>query len=495
MPANCDGPDQGPATFIEGDSRMKRAVSIAAALVLAGGTLSGTVFAQQGGIFARSGYNGTKPAVIPAGLSKATPVATAKAIPGRSKPAQHMEELPKPSRGPNNGQMMGVPMEQYHGDGGYYPSDGYVGEGFGGYGHGGGSCGPECYSGDCYGCDDCCSTDYGYNSPSWWDCFDCCGLVGTKGNQPRWYFVGDYLYVRANFSEAVAYLEHNDDSTPLEFHDTFHELNFRHESSYRLGCCDEQLRFMYTRMTSSASGRTTDPNAIGPFETSPGPGGILEYYGNVDSHSWDLEYAKTIPLGGSCASQCGDCCGCDPCGCGDACCPPPCPAWDITWSGGLRFANVEWQRRYDSFNFQTESGRDARTTMDFEGGGPRFGLEGRRYFGERNWCSLYLRGDISLLLGNLQFNTNRVSFDDTPPDVVETLSSHNRNIIPVTEIEAGATVQLTKWSRFSTGYLFGAWHDLGFRDQFDFATFLETNYDDANILGWDGYFARLELCY
>ena len=49
--------------------------------------------------------------------------------------------------------------------------------------------------------------------------------------------------------------------------------------------------------------------------------------------------------------------------------------------------------------------------------------------------------------------------------------------------------------RLSSGYLFSAWHDLGFRDQFNYLTFLDTNYDDANILGFDGFFARLEASY
>ena len=35
------------------------------------------------------------------------------------------------------------------------------------------------------------------------------------------------------------------------------------------------------------------------------------------------------------------------------------------------------------------------STLDFNGGGPRVGLEGRRYFGKKHWCSIFLKGDIS----------------------------------------------------------------------------------------------------
>jgi hypothetical protein len=428
-----------------------------------------------------------------------SPVPTPETLPAPSGAASGMRSGSSPAAG--------MHVENYQGggpDGSYYSGSPFVDDGYSGYAGGSGDCG--CY-GDAYccdggyGCGDYCESEGG---KSWWNCGDWCDFGCCGGQKPRWYFTADYLYVRANFSEAVAYLEHNDDGAPTEFEDTFHELNFRHQSSYRfgggyfLGCCDEQLRFMYTRMQSNAGGFTTDPNAIGPFETSPGPGGRLDFRADVDSHTWDLEYAKTIPLGGNCcecADACCDPCNCDPCGCGDACCPPACPAWDITWSGGLRFADVQWARHYNSFNPQTEESRDADSTMDFSGGGPRFGLEGRRYFGQRNWCSAYVKGDISLLLGNAQFNESRINTDGTPPDIVTRQSSRNRNIIPVTEIEAGLTSQLTSRSRLSVGYLFSAWHDLGFRDQFDFATFLETNYDDGNILGWDGFFTRLEFCY
>ena len=53
--------------------------------------------------------------------------------------------------------------------------------------------------------------------------------------------------------------------------------------------------------------------------------------------------------------------------------------------------------------------------------------------------------------------------------------SSTRQIIPVTEIEAGLTAHITCNSSITTGYLFSAWHDLGFRDEFNFSpTLLET---------------------
>jgi len=340
--------------------------------------------------------------------------------------------------------------------------------------------------GNCnYGCGDDCGYDCG--NP-WWDC---CGLGDASR---RWYFIADYLYVRASFSEAVAYLEQNIDD-PEDSYDTFHELNFQHESSYRfgggyqLGCCDEEVRFMYTRMTSSASA-VAPIDSLVAYETIS-PDGPTAIYADVDTKTYDLEFRKTIPLGGPPCCGCSDACDDDPCGCGDACCAPACPAWDVTWSGGVRFADVNWNRHYVAYGDSFEPFRQSRSTLSFDGGGPRVGLEGRRYFGPQNWFSIFLQGDISVLLGQMQQQVQRIDEED----LLTTQTAHGRRIIPVTEIEAGATAQLTCHSLLSAGYLFSAWHDLGFRDEFNFATQLEDQYDDANLLGFDGFFLRLEVGY
>ena len=71
----------------------------------------------------------------------------------------------------------------------------------------------------------------------------------------------------------------------------------------------------------------------------------------------------------------------------------------------------------------------------------------------------------------------------------------NRQIIPVTDIEAGLTAQVTSHAAVSAGYLMSAWHDLGARDEDQLNTLLPIAYDDANILGFDGIFARVEVAF
>jgi hypothetical protein len=116
---------------------------------------------------------------------------------------------------------------------------------------------------------------------------------------------------------------------------------------------------------------------------------------------------------------------------------------------------------------------------------------------------LYLKGDLSLLLGDVDVTTTRITDDFSTPSNADTLLTQtisNRQIIPVTEIEAGLTGHITCNTSVTAGYLLSAWHDLGFRDEFVGLTnanvsFLETGYDDANILGFDGFFARVEVAY
>jgi hypothetical protein len=133
--------------------------------------------------------------------------------------------------------------------------------------------------------------------------------------------------------------------------------------------------------------------------------------------------------------------------------------------------------------------------MVFHGGGLRTGLEGRRYFFKDGWMSLYGKGNISLLLGDVHIQSVRAAIDPTPgaPAIVNTQNFKTRQIIPVTELEAGLTVQASRSTAITAGYLWAGWHDLGFRDEFELNTLLPLTYDDANILGFNGLFARVEV--
>jgi hypothetical protein len=328
-------------------------------------------------------------------------------------------------------------------------------------------------------------------------------LFGMTCPPGRFFVTADYLYARANFSEAVAFLEQVDDQQQGIGSDAFQELDFQYESSYRFGGgyrlsqCGDEVRFLFTRLSSSADDAAPSGSFI-PYEVSAPPGGETRIHADVDVKSYDLEFAKTIPLGGN-DCGCADPCGYGgPYGCGDACGSCECPNWDVTWSGGLRFADVGWNRTYTAVDTDEFVTTQAVSVMDFRGGGLRLGLEGRRYFFENGCISVYLKGDVSLLLGDVELRAARISDDPSTPGTIDTQNTQTfeaRQIIPVTEIETGLTGHITCNTSLSTGYMFSAWHDLGFRDEFNFPTLMETRYDDANILGFDGFFARLEVAY
>ncbi len=388
------------------------------------------------------------------------------------------------------------------------PSANMGGQPHGGYSPGGYS-GPEYSSGQVYGdgyatsgpyCNTDCDWEAGCSDTCGYDCGDSCypcdvGMFGCPRGQ--WFFTADYLYVRSNFSESVSYLEQVDDVQQGVGTDTFHSLDFQYDSSYRFGggyrlCnCGDEIRFMYTRLSSYADDVAPFGSFL-PYEVTAEPDGQTLIHAGISAKSYDVEFAKTIPLGGRMGCS-------DPCGCGDACdCGPACPSWDVTWTGGFRFADVSWERDYNAVNSDSVTTTHATSALDFRGGGLKVGLEGRRYFCKNGCFSVYLKGDISLLLGDIETAARRVTDDPTTQPEIDTLNTQTasfRNIIPVTEIETGLTGHLTRNISMTSGYLFSAWHDLGLRDEFTFPTLMETRYDDGNILGFDGFFARLEVAY
>jgi hypothetical protein len=344
----------------------------------------------------------------------------------------------------------------------------------------------------------------GYNtcssSPS---CYGGGGSGGFGGllNRPiQLVFGAEYIYARANFSNATAYIQQS-----IPGGETWHCYDFDYNSSYGfyggvyLPDCGGAVMFNYRRLTSDAEvavSETSTEQIFGPFEMD----NFIEGDADVDLRSYDLSFAKTIPLG--CPLECGgagcgDCCD-DACtgscggSCGGGCGCGWCPAWDITWSGGVRFADVNWSRgltEIDPNNLSVPSG-NYRTNLNFDGFGGRVGLMGRRYIGRRGLMSLYAKGDMSVLLGDVELETLVTNGANT-----SFIRKDCEQIIPVTEIELGGSVHLGAHSTLSAGYFWAAWHDLGMSETYHFDQFQVPHYDTANILGFDGLFARVEVAF
>lgn len=333
--------------------------------------------------------------------------------------------------------------------------------------------------------------------------------------QYQFFAYGEYLYARASFSEALAYIV-TDPNNPAGGSEIV-EYDFDYKSSYRFGggidfCdCGGAIVFDYTRLSSSADYDVLNSSSTatlhGPYEVDANPGQTLRGDADVDIKSYDIGWAKTFPLcspmggGGSCDPCCSDVC-CDPCcgsdgmgGYGNGGC---CPAWDVTWTAGVRFADADWSRRTLAIDSQSVPIDREDTSLSFSGAGLRTGLMGRRYVGRNGWFSLYARGDVSLLVGDMDIQT---ATTDNLGGIPQTAISHRnsgRRVIPVTEIEAGGSLDLTSNVRMTAGYFISAWHDLGMRDEYNFVNIPQlqlSHYDDANILGFDGFFARVDVAF
>ncbi len=336
------------------------------------------------------------------------------------------------------------------------------------------------------------------------------GLGDGFLSRPGQFFAGaEYIYARASFSEALAYVvsDSNDPQGGQEYveYDFDYNSSYRFYGGYRFLDCGAELVFNFARYRSEADFSVQDTSTLptttifGPYEVdAPAAGGTLQGGAEVDIQSYDLGIAKTIPLGSPLccnSTNCGDAC-CD-IGCGDSCgngCGGWCPAWDITWSAGLRYANVDWSRGQAGIFANGNVDTTSSTRLNFEGLGARVGLLGRRYIGRQGFASIYARGDISLLVGDMDIRTDVQEVDNGDP-LLRAHENSGRRMIPVTEIEAGVSAHMGNHLTLSSGYFLAAWHDLGFRDTYGFEAFQLANYDDANILGFDGFFARAEFAY
>ncbi len=330
------------------------------------------------------------------------------------------------------------------------------------------------------------------------------GMGGLMDRPIQLIFGAEYIYAKANFSDALAFVEQD----LVAGGETWRCFDFDYGSSYSfyggvyLPDCGGSLIFDYTRLQSDASTSaqsSSTVNIFGPFEIDDN----IEGFADVDLQTFDIMFSKTIPLGCpldcGCGPNCGDCCDtCTTTGCGAGCgCGCGwCPAWDVTWSGGVRFADVNWSRGLNAFNVLNGLPVDGyATTMDFQGFGGRVGLMGRRYLGRRGLASLYAKGDWSLLVGDVDIETLIYDADVGPAP----LAFHRKSceqIIPVTEIELGGSIHLGAHATLTAGYFWAAWHDLGMSETYDFGSqFQMGHYDDANILGFDGLFARAEVAF
>ncbi|MDC0936543.1 Lpg1974 family pore-forming outer membrane protein, partial [Pirellulales bacterium] len=185
------------------------------------------------------------------------------------------------------------------------------------------------------------------------------------GCDGQFYVGGEYLYVRANYSQAISYVTRNlpaagSPSVVFNQFDFDYDDSYRLYGGYRLCECGGDIRFSYSNYSSNSSFQSgvvpTDSSQqfFSPLEVvADQPGTSLNGRASVELEVYDIEFGKTIPLG--CAMCCDTCCDtcCDDTCCDDGCCGDGCgccccPAWDISWRGGVRYADLDSEFIYDN---------------------------------------------------------------------------------------------------------------------------------------------------
>ncbi|HZZ29828.1 MAG TPA: Lpg1974 family pore-forming outer membrane protein [Pirellulales bacterium] len=350
--------------------------------------------------------------------------------------------------------------------------------GCGGNSCGCGGCGNSCDScGGCGGCGNSCGGCCGDSC-----CFNPCGCCG-------WYAGADYVLVRPDFAIAQAFVQITGDPITGNENDRIIQQKYNYQSSvraflgYRFDCGDE-INFHYWNLNDGGT-LVASPTLTSAFGgqfmlRANNPGDTLVNTVGLNMNVYDIDYSKCCCFGGNPSS-------CNPCRC--------CPVWTLKYSAGVRIADVH--RTDDTIQNSATPVVDEPVAgfidASFIGAGPRVGIEGRRYFAG-NRFSLFARTNFSLLLGQMdQTETIPVLNADGVTTITESLTDSHDRIIPVAEMELGGDWQVSNRLRMSAGYLLQAWWDLGEFEHVDVTDFQPIT--NATVLGFDGFFARVEVCF
>ena len=173
-----------------------------------------------------------------------------------------------------------------------------------------------------------------------------------------------------------------------------------------------------------------------------------------------------------------------------------CHPWDLRWFGGVRAAYINHNISSSVTDATSTSGflSQSSAANKFTGVGLRMGLQARKYFGNGGRWSVYGRGAGSLLVGNVYQNviTSTQGGEAILPNT-SVLVDRNSRIIPVAELELGATWWVLPRMAVSAGWMLMSFWDLGLQETGNIGA--TPNLNNSNILGFDGVFVRSELVF
>jgi hypothetical protein len=311
----------------------------------------------------------------------------------------------------------------------------------------------------------------------------------------------EYLYLRPHFGNDPAFHELTQTTTAgtgnnpglVTNVDRTNNFDFGYDSDFRffigrhLG--NGELRFGYTHIQGDAEAAGTATRgvaandgialvgALGGSQLS-GDGDSIASETHLHLNVFDIDRVQNLELPG-----------CFPCGSG----------WDVSWSYGVRIADVN--RTMDERDFIVATGVtnlfDLNST--FVGGGPKIGFEARRNIRGSHFFGFF-GADASLLVGHYR-SRFRSFFPTTTPGAQDTLDLQENNLtraVPNVEMELGVTWQPTCHTMITTGWMVESFTDAA-------ASTANTGgcnncmpspiTGSGNILSFDGMFIRLEHCF
>lgn len=330
---------------------------------------------------------------------------------------------------------------------------------------------------------------------------DLCGKSFLAGERSRsassrlggFYGGIDYLLLRPHFSEAIAFARGVQGpgtmqvvEEPLEFD---YQSSLRTTFGYRSASGDTDLRFSYWYIDADTrvNGGNLGPGEfiVDPFGNMVGAAFVL----NPGDARFDPTFTTPITMGGdSIATRASVRLNVYDVDLGLNVIPQN-PSWNIEVRAGARLADID--QFYDSVIFDNAGAQVARGdfSVDFVGAGPRMGAGISRIFGQQRQFSMFTQGAGALLLGQYDLAFSNAINGAGAGSQLQSMT----RLVPVVDMEVGGSWQMTDSLTLTSGYLFQAWFDMGVSGgKFD-GFFSGT--DDANIMSFDGLFARAEWAF
>jgi Legionella pneumophila major outer membrane protein precursor len=289
----------------------------------------------------------------------------------------------------------------------------------------------------------------------------------------RFYAGGEFLLIQPGFSTAIAFARTTTTLTGSGALQQVNatELNFNYDPSFRVffgvqldAMTSLQFTYWYLDSSVNVNGAVGAPNQtiVDPFGNVATPGESIQTQASVRMSVYDLDLTGTLAFEDRHLA--------------------------LDWMAGARIADVD---QFYSAAIMTAGGVRASLgdfTQTFVGAGPHLGLGGSTWWGNRKQLSLFVKTDLSLLVGDLNIDTT-VNL----PGVTGQQTASRTRLVPVFETQLGVAWRPLPALIVSAGWEFQAWFDLGTAGGTFGGQFTETH--DSNIMWFNGLVVRAQVTF